>query len=248
MKSKTSALVMGVGPEEGLGGSLSKRFAKEGMTVFVCGRTLKKVENLCTIINDTSGNAIPIVADVTDADDVTNMMKVISNSNIPLELAVYNAGNNRPESFLDVTPEVFISMWQVICFGAFLTSQALLRLMIEQQEMTSKQSLFFTGASGSIRGKAGFSSFASGKGGLRMLAQSIAREFGPKGIHVAHIIIDGVIKGDKVVKGFPEYANSLGEDGLLDLNAIADNYWHLHQQHKTAWTQEIDLRPFKEIF
>ncbi len=248
MSSKTAALVMGVGPEEGLGGSLCKRFAKEGMTVFVCGRTHKKVENLCTIINDTVGNAIPIVADVTDEDDVINMMEVISNSNLPLELTVYNAGNNRPESFLDVNPEVFISMWKVLCFGAFLTSQAILKLMIEQQGMTSKQSLFFTGASGSIRGKAGFSSFASGKGGLRMLAQSIAREFGPKGIHVAHIIIDGVIKGDKVVNGFPEYAESLGEDGLLDLEAIAENYWYLHQQHKSAWTQEIDLRPFKETF
>ena len=120
--------------------------------------------------------------------------------------------------------------------------------MIEQQELTSKQSLFFTGAAGSLRGKAGFSSFASGKGGLRMLVQSIAREFGPKGIHVAHIIIDGVINGDRVVKGFPEYAESLGEDGLLDLEAIAENYWYLHQQHKSAWTQEIDLRPFKETF
>ena len=248
MSSKTSALVMGVGPEEGLGSSLCKRFAKEDMTVFVCGRTHKKVDNLCSIINDTVGNAIPIVADVTDMDDVINMMEVISNSNLPLELAVYNAGNNRPESFLDVNPEVFISMWKVLCFGAFLTSQAILKLMIEQQGMTSKQSLFFTGASGSLRGKAGFSSFASGKGGLRMLVQSIAREFGPKGIHVAHIIIDGVINGDRVVKGFPEYAESLGEDGLLDLEAIAENYWYLHQQHKSAWTQEIDLRPFKETF
>ena len=106
----------------------------------------------------------------------------------------------------------------------------------------------FTGASGSLRGKANFAAFAAGKGALRMLAQSLAREFGPQGIHIAHVIIDGVINGDKVVKGYPDFVAGLGEDGLLDIHAIAENFWTLHRQERSAWTQEIDLRPFKENF
>lgn len=248
MSSLASALVMGVGPEKGLGAALCRRFAKEGMQVFVCGRTKEKVDAVCSSITNQNGDAVPIVIDVTDIEQVDKMINLIRDSEYPLELAVYNAGNNFPQKFLDVTPDTFTSMWEVLCLGGFLTSQAIIRLMLEQTEIATQQSLLFTGASGSIRGKSGFSSFASGKGALRMLSQSLAREFGPQGIHVAHIIIDGVINGDRVVKGFPEFAKGLGEDGLLDIDAIAENYWNIHCQHKTTWTQEIDLRPFKENF
>ena len=248
MNSKASALVMGVGPEQGLGAALCKRFAEEQIQVFVCGRTKDKVNSVCSSITSQNGNAVPIVTDVTEIKQVEDMINIIRDSQLPLELAVYNAGNNLPQKFLDVTADRFTSMWEVLCLGGFLTSQAIIRLMLEQSEVARRQSLLFTGASGSIRGKAGFSAFASGKGALRMLSQSLAREFGPQGIHVAHVIIDGVINGDKVVKGFPEYAEGLGKDGLLDLDAIAENYWNLHRQHNTAWTQEIDLRPYKESF
>ena len=166
----------------------------------------------------------------------------------PLELAIYNAGNNRPEKFLDVTPEVYEDMWRVICFGGFLAAQATLRLMLAQQGASEKQSLLFTGASGSLRGKAGFSAFASGKGALRMLVQSIAREYGPSGIHVGHVVIDGVIEGEKVRTRFPGYIESKGEDGALNISAIADAFFALHDQHRSAWTQELDIRPFKEEF
>tara|TARA_B100001146_G_C16108648_1_gene402584 strand:- start:649 stop:1050 length:402 start_codon:yes stop_codon:yes gene_type:complete len=132
--------------------------------------------------------------------------------------------------------------------GGFLASQAVLNLMLQQDNATPNRSLLFTGASGSLRGKANFAAFAAGKGALRMLAQSLAREFGPQGIHIAHVIIDGVINGDKVVKGYPDYVAGLGEDGLLDIHAIAENFWTLHNQKRSAWTQEIDLRPFKENF
>lgn len=250
MSSQASALVMGVGPEKGLGAALCRRFAKEGMQVFVCGRTQEKVHAVCSSITNQNGDAVPMIIDVTDIKQVNGMINFIADEDVahPLELAVYNAGNNFPQKFLDVTPDRFTSMWEVLCLGGFLTSQGIIRLMLEQKEIATKQSLFFTGASGSIRGKSGFSSFASGKGALRMLSQSLAREFGPQGIHVAHIIIDGVINGDRVVKGFPEFAEGLGEDGLLDIDAIAENYWNIHCQHKTTWTQEIDLRPFKENF
>jgi len=248
MTAKTSALIMGVGPEQGLGAALCKRFAREGIQIFVCGRTTDKVEQIAELINSTGGQAVPITANVTDEADINAMIDRVRASNLPLELAIYNAGNNRPDPFLDVTPEIFESMWRVLCMGGFLTSQAVLRLMLEQGDAAPKRSLLFTGASGSLRGRANFSAFAAGKGALRLMVQSLAREFGRQEIHVAHVIIDGVINGDKVVKGYPDYVAGLGKDGLLDIHAIAETFWTLHNQQKSAWTQEIDLRPFKENF
>ena len=248
MTAKTSALIMGVGPEQGLGAALCKRFAREGIQIFVCGRTTDKVEQIAELINSTGGQAVPITANVTDEADINAMIDRVRASNLPLELAIYNAGNNRPDPFLDVTPEIFESMWRVLCMGGFLTSQAVLRLMLEQGDASPKRSLLFTGASGSLRGRANFSAFAAGKGALRLMVQSLAREFGRQEIHVAHVIIDGVINGDKVVKGYPDYVAGLGKDGLLDIHAIAETFWTLHNQQKSAWTQEIDLRPFKENF
>ena len=248
MTAKTSALIMGVGPEQGLGVALCKRFAREGIQIFVCGRTTDKVEHITELINSTGGQAVPITANVTDEADINAMIDRVRASNLPLELAIYNAGNNRPDPFLDVTPEIFESMWRGLCMGGFLTSQAVLRLMLEQGDAAPKRSLLFTGASGSLRGRANFSAFAAGKGALRLMVQSLAREFGRQEIHVAHVIIDGVINGDKVVKGYPDYVAGLGKDGLLDIHAIAETFWTLHNQQKSAWTQEIDLRPFKENF
>jgi len=248
MTAKTSALIMGVGPEQGLGAALCKRFAREGIQIFVCGRTTDKVEHIAELINSNGGQGVPITANVTDEADVNAMIDRVRVSNLPLELAIYNAGNNRPDPFLEVTPEIFESMWRVLCLGGFLTSQAVLRLMLKQGDAAPKRSLLFTGASGSLRGRANFSAFAAGKGALRLMVQSLAREFGRQEIHVAHVIIDGVINGDKVVKGYPDYVAGLGKDGLLDIHAIAETFWTLHNQQKSAWTQEIDLRPFKENF
>ncbi len=248
MTAKTSALIMGVGPEQGLGAALCKRFAREGIQIFVCGRTTDKVEHIAELINSNGGQGVPITANVTDEADVNAMIDRVRVSNLPLELAIYNAGNNRPDPFLEVTPEIFESMWRVLCLGGFLISQAVLRLMLEQGDAAPRRSLLFTGASGSLRGRANFSAFAAGKGALRLMVQSLAREFGRQEIHVAHVIVDGAINGDKVVKGFPDYVAGLGKDGLLDIHAIAETFWTLHNQQKSAWTQEIDLRPFKENF
>ena len=139
-------------------------------------------------------------------------------------------------------------MWKVICFGGFLAAQAVVPLMLKQSDSAPRQSLLFTGASGSLRGKAGFSAFAAGKGALRMMVQSLAREFNPQGIHVGHVIIDGAINGDKVRSLWAEYLDSKGEDGALEIGAIADAFFMMHEQHRSAWTQELDLRPFKEEF
>ena len=216
--------------------------------MFVNGRTQAKIDAVAADIEAIGGSATPLLADVTRVADIDQALQVVAADHRSLELAIYNAGNNRPEKFLDVTPQVYEDMWRVICFGAFLAAQATLRLMLAQQGDCERQSLLFTGASGSLRGKAGFSAFASGKGALRMMVQSIAREYGPLGIHVGHVVIDGVIEGEKVQTGFPGHIESKGEDGALALSAVADAFFALHDQHRSAWTQELDIRPFKEEF
>jgi NAD(P)-dependent dehydrogenase (short-subunit alcohol dehydrogenase family) len=243
-----NAVIFGVGARNGVGAELCHQAAARGFHVFVNGRTEEKINAIAEAINEDGGEATPLLADVTDDLQVKNALVKVANDARPLELAVYNAGNNRPSPFLDVTPDVFEQMWRVICFGGFLTAQATLKLMLEQQDKATRQSFMFTGASGSLRGKANFAAFAAGKGALRMLAQSLAREFGPQGIHVAHVIIDGAINGHILQTNYAGYLDKLGEDGSLDVSAIAETFMMLHDQPRTAWTQEIDLRPFKETF
>jgi NAD(P)-dependent dehydrogenase (short-subunit alcohol dehydrogenase family) len=243
-----NALVFGVGPRSGIGAEICHQAAAKGFHVFVNGRTEEKIVAVADDINANGGQATPLLADVTDEHAIQNAMIQVAADERPLELAIYNAGNNRPEAFLDVTPEIFEQMWKVICFGGFLTAQATLRLMAEQKDRAERQSLLFTGASGSMRGKSNFAAFAAGKGALRMMVQSIAREFGPQGVHVAHVVIDGAVNGDKLRKNFAGYLEKLGDEGSLEVAAIAQTFFMLHDQPRTAWTQEIDLRPFKETF
>ena len=243
-----SAIIFGVGPRQGVGAELCHHAAARGLHVFVNGRTQDKIDAVVDDIEAAGGSASALLADVTDADALNAALDDVRADARPLQLAIYNAGNNLPGKFLDVTPAVYEDMWRVCCMGAFLASQATIRLMLDQQGKADRQSLLFTGASASLRGKAGFSAFASGKGALRMLTQSLAREFGPQGIHVAHVIIDGIIEGEKVRSRFPDYIDGLGEDGALKISAIADAFLALHDQHRTAWTQELDIRPFKENY
>jgi NAD(P)-dependent dehydrogenase (short-subunit alcohol dehydrogenase family) len=247
-KPATSAVIFGVGPRQGVGAELCFQASARGLHVFALGRTQKKIQAVTKAIEAEGGSATPLLADVTNVKQVEVALGQIEADGRPLELAIYNAGNNRPEAFLDVTPEVFEEMWRVICFGGFVAAQATLRLMLNQQNSAPKQSLLFTGASGSLRGKAGFSAFAAGKSALRMMAQSIAREYGPQGIHVGHVVIDGMIEGEKVRSQWSDYLDSKGEDGALNIRAIADAFFALHEQHRTAWTQELDIRPYKEEF
>ena len=243
-----AAIVFGVGPRRGIGAELCHRAARDGLHVFVNGRSEEKLQDVVAGIKAEGGSAEALPADVTSTAAVATAMATVASCGRPLELAVYNAGNNRPEAFLDVSTTVFEDMWRVACFGGFVVAQEVVRLMLDQQGAGHRQTLLFTGASASLRGKAGFAAFAAGKGGLRMLAQSVAREFGPQGIHVAHILIDGVVEGDKVRSRFPEYIDKLGEDGALQPAAIADAYMAIHAQPRSAWTQELDLRPYKEQF
>lgn len=238
-----TVIVIGAGASNGVGGALSRKFGKEGHLVIVAGRTKEKVDALADEVNASGGSAEGFVVDVTLETDQDALFAHAASKG-PISAVLYNAGNNAIIPFEQLDAETFEAFWRVGCFGGFLTAQRAIPLLSAQGE----GSLFFTGASGSLRGRANFAHFASMKAGLRMLAQSLAREFGPKGVHVAHLIIDGVIDGDMVRSRFGEYLDQLGEDGGLSPDAIADAFWYVHTQAKSAWTHELDLRPFKETW
>lgn len=236
-----SVIIIGAGASNGVGGALTRRFSQEGHPVIIAGRTQAKIDTLADEVKSAGGQADAIAVDVTSADDLDRLFAHAADKG-EIAAVLYNAGNNAIIPFEQLDAETFEAFWRVGCFGGFLTAKRAIPLLLKQ----GHGSLFFTGASGSLRGKSNFAHFASMKAGLRMLAQSLAREFGPQGIHVAHFIIDGVIDGDMVRSRFGEYLDQLGEDGGLSPDAIADAYWYAHTQHRSAWTHELDLRPFKE--
>jgi len=242
--SERTAIVVGVGAEAGLGARLCTRFGREGLHVLVGGRTAERIEGVAAAIRSAGGAATAVVTDTTREADVLRIFER-AGAIAPgaLEVAIFNAGNNAMKNFVEMEASFFEDTWRVACFGGFLVGREAARRMSVQQRGT----VLFTGASASLRGKPPFAAFASAKAGLRAIAQSMAREFGPQGVHVAHVIIDGGIAGERLQR-FAEFVRAKGEDGLLDLDAIADTYWMLHLQHRTAWTHELDLRPFKEPF
>ena len=243
MSEQKKAVVVGVGPEAGLGAALCKRFAREGYQVFAAGRTKQQLEGLAESIVAAGGQATAVTADATREADVLRLFDgVDAAGGGPLDLVVYNAGNNQWGSLREMDAELFESVWRVCCLGGFLVGTEAARRMLPNGAGT----ILFTGATASIRGRPPFGAFASAKAALRSLAQAMARDFGPEGIHVAQVIIDGGIRGDKILKRAPEYAEQKGEDGMLDIDAIADTYWHLYSQHRSAWSHELDVRPFKE--
>ncbi|MEO0436772.1 MAG: SDR family NAD(P)-dependent oxidoreductase [Pseudomonadota bacterium] len=236
-----SVIVLGAGASKGVGGALVRRFAKEGLHVIATGRTFDKVNALAEAAKNAGGSAEALAIDVTSEADQDALFEHAAGLG-PVAAVLYNAGNNAIIPFEKLEAKTVEEFWRVGCFGAFLTAKRAVPILKAQ----GTGSLFFTGASGSLRGKSNFAHFAMMKGGLRMLSQSLAREFGPAGIHVAHVIIDGVINGDMVSSRFQEFLDQLGDEGSLDPNAIADAFWYLHQQPKSAWTQELDLRPHSE--
>lgn len=240
-----SAVVVGVGSEQGLGAALARRFANAGFHVFVGGRTASKIEAVSKSLGD--GNGTPVVVDVTKEDDVLNLFSMASKpgpNRLPASVVIFNAGNNQHIPFEELTATQFEEFWRVGCLAGFLVGREAVNLLQPQGAGT----IIFTGASASLRGRPGFAHFSSAKAGLRMLSQCMAREYGPQGLHVAHVIIDGAINGTKSKTAVPDLVEQRGIEGLLDIDAVAETYLHLHLQHPTAWTHEIDLRPFKEAF
>ena len=239
------ALIFGVGTPNGLGGALARKFAAEGMTVVVTGRSQGKIEQTVSEILDSGHKAVAQVADVTNAEQIAAAFDRAEKEG-DLKAVLYNAGNNAIIPFMDITPEVFRRFWELCTYGAFLVGQETVRRFLPETGAKKEGTLLFTGASASLRGKANFGHFSSAKAALRNMAQSMAREFGPQGLHVAHVIVDGVINGDRVREHFSEFLDQMGEDASLDPDEIATSFWYVHTQHRSAWTHELEVRPFKE--
>lgn len=245
--TEQTAVVIGVGAELGLGAALCRRFAREGYHVLVAGRTANRLAAVVQTIAAAGGSAEGIVTDVTREDDVVRLFDraMASGGNrAPADLVVYNAGNNRRIDFREISTTLFEDFWRVGCFGGFLAGREAARRLVP----LGRGTLIFTGASASLRGRPGYAHFAAAKAGLRAIAQSMAREYGALGIHVAHVVIDGGIDGERLRALRPQAVEEAGADGRLNIDAIAETYWMLHLQHRSAWSHEIDLRPYKEAF
>jgi len=240
--AERSAVVVGVGPTRGLGAAIARRFAREGFRVTVMGRSADKINGALADLRASGAEAEAIVGDVTDEALVRKVVAGADRADAPLEAAIFNAGGNWPRPFRDMDAEFLEGMWRVNALAGFFFAKAALDVMLPRQRGV----ILFTGASGSLRGKAMFGGFAQAKAALRALAQSAAREFGPQGIHVAHVVVDGAIDGDRINTFLPGLKSEKGPDGLLDPDGIAENYWTLFQQPRSAWTHEIDVRPWVE--
>ena len=229
------AVIIGVGAEQGLGAQLAKRFASEGLHVFVASRTQSRIDALTVEIEQAGGIATAVCADATNEEQV---IKLFEKAGSGLHLAIYNTGNNFPGQIIDMESDYFEKSWKSCCFGGFLFGREAVRRMVP----SGNGILLFTGASASLRGRANFGAFNSAKAGLRTLAQAMAKEYGPRGIHVGHVVIDGAIAGDKIMRHLPELAKKLGEDGMIKIEGIVDGYEYLYNQSPQAWTFELDLR------
>jgi NAD(P)-dependent dehydrogenase (short-subunit alcohol dehydrogenase family) len=238
------ALVVGAGPVEGVGGALALRAAAAGHHVIVTGRTAERIEELATHIREKGGSAAAHAADITDETQVEDMFKAIDGMPGSLNFVGYNAGNSFRHDTLTMSGEFFETAWRVCCFGGFLVGREAGKRMAEQGSGT----IVFTGATASVKSRPPFMAFASGKAALRAVAASLARELGPKGVHVGHAIIDGGIDGERLNTANPGAKERLGDNGMLKPEAIAEAYWQIHLQHPSAWSFEIDLRPYKETF
>jgi NAD(P)-dependent dehydrogenase (short-subunit alcohol dehydrogenase family) len=232
------AAVLGVGP--GLGASVAHRFAREGFAVALMARSEESVAGAREEIEGDGGTALPVPTDATDPASIASAFETIRADLDDPEVFVYNAGAFEMGGILEIEPERFDECFRANCAGAFYAAREVLPAMVERGRGT----ILLTGATAALRGSARFSALAVGKFGLRALAQSMAREFGPQGVHVAHVIIDGQINTPRVRGRYPDRE----EHTMLSSDAIAETYWQLHSQDPTAWTLELDLRPSVERF
>jgi len=227
--------VVGAGP--GIGLSVALRFAKEGFTVALLARNKEKLAERQKEIEAKGGHAIVVSIDVADPHSVTAAFKEVRDTVGDPEVLVFNPGVFTRKPFLELTNEDFERSWKVNCFGGFLCAKEVLPKMVEHKRGT----ILLTGATAAVRGSNQFAAFAAGKFGLRAVGQSLAREFGPQGIHVAHIVVDGVVD-TPVTRQWLD----LSKIPIMEPAAIAQEYWNLYSQHPSAWTQELDLRPSAE--
>jgi NAD(P)-dependent dehydrogenase (short-subunit alcohol dehydrogenase family) len=241
-EAKKAILVVGAG--DATGGAIARRFAREGYTACVTRRSADKLAPLVERIRAEGGAAQGFGSDARNESEVTELFARIERDIAPVEVVVFNIGANVRFSVTETTERVYRKVWEMGALAGFLVGREAAKVMLPRGRGT----ILFTGATASLRGGAGFCAFAGAKHALRALSQSMARELGPKGIHVAHTVIDGAIDTAFIAENFPQRYALKEVDGILSPDAIADNYWLLHQQHRSAWTHELDLRPWLETF
>ena len=237
---KPVALVIGAG--DATGGAIAKRFAAGGLVACVTRREADKLEPLLDAIRAAGGTAHGFGSDARKEEEVVALIERIESEIGPIEVLVFNIGANVPSSILEETARKYFKIWEMACFGGFLNGREVARRMVARGHGT----ILFTGATASLRGSANFAAFAGAKHALRALAQSMARELGPKNIHVGHVVIDGAIDTEFIRTNFPERYATKADDGILSPDHIAETYWTLHAQPRDTWTFELDLRPWNE--
>jgi len=242
MSNDKVALVIGAG--DATGGAIARRFAREGFTASVTRRNADKLAPLVARIESEGGKARAFGSDARKEEQMVALIETIEREVGPIEVAVFNIGANVRFPIRETTARVYFKVWEMGCFAGFLMGREVAKVMVPRGRGT----ILFTGATASVRGSAGFSAFSGAKHALRALAQSMARELGAQGIHVAHVVIDGAIDTEFIRSNFPERAALKDRDGILDPEAIAQVYWQLHCQPRSAWTHEMDLRPWMETW
>lgn len=236
------AVVIGAG--DATGGAIARRFAREGFTLCVTRRQADKLESLVSDIEAGGGIAHAFGCDARSEEQMVALFSDIERDIGPIEVVVFNIGANVRFSITETTERVYRKVWEMAALSGFLTGREAAKAMLPRGRGT----IIFTGATASLRGGTGFSAFAGAKFALRALAQSMARELGPQGIHVAHPIIDGAIDTAFIRDNFPERYALKDQAGILDPEHIAEQYWQLHCQPRDCWTHELDLRPWMETF
>lgn len=247
--SRHCAIVVGVGSRAGIGGAVAHRFASAGLHVYVVGRTQTKLDAVVQDIRAAGGSATAVINRLRDETEIHSLFAQVMAEGHELDAVIYNAAFvNAPRRFISTPAEFVEANWRLTCLAGFMVGKAALQHMQAQAHGT----LIFTGATASLRGKPLFAAFASAKAALRSFAQSFALEGAPLGVHVAHVIIDGGVEGDRIKTAYFGLGRAMvlakGGQGCLLPDQIADNYWQIHAQQRGAWTHELDLRPFKEAF
>jgi NAD(P)-dependent dehydrogenase (short-subunit alcohol dehydrogenase family) len=238
---KHSVAVVGAG--DYIGAAIARRFAREGYHVFAGRRNGDKLAPLVAEIEAAGGTCTGLSLDARQENAVTDFMRQADEA-APLEVAVFNIGANVNFPLLETTERVFRKVWELACYAGFLTGREAARRILPH----GKGSIFFTGATASVRGGSGYTAFAGAKFGLRAVAQSMARELGPQNIHVAHLVIDSGVDTEWVRQRVLARGGSLEDRVLMNPASIAETYWQLHQQPRDAWTHELDLRPYQETW
>ena len=239
-QGKKAILVIGAG--DATGGAIARRFAREGYIACVTRRSAEKLEPLLTQIRADGGEAYGFASDARKEEEMIALVERIERDIAPIEVAVFNIGANVRFGITETTARVYLKVWEMACFGGFLMGREVTKAMLPRGHGT----IIFTGATASLRGREGFSAFAGAKHALRALAQSMARELWPKGIHVAHTIIDGAIDTEFIRSNFPERYALKDQQGIVNPDSIAEAYWRIHLQPRDAWSHETELRPWME--